>query len=76
MITLFFHTHIGKNFNVNILLHNYHTFELQFPDITNVEYDRRIFRKLKIWIKINACMSLKCSFQVTRVEILMSIRGK
>ena len=47
------HKKLGVKFNTNIFLQNYHICEVQFPDISYVEYDRRVFKGLEIYTTKN-----------------------
>ena len=55
-LSFFIHTNVSVKSTANIFLHEYHIFEVWFPDITCVEYDRIIFKKLKHCITKNVFM--------------------
>ena len=57
------------NFNTNILLKNYHIWEVWLPDKINVEYEKRVFNKLKYWITKRALMSMDYKYEITWMDI-------
>ena len=58
------------NFNAKLVLASYYIFEVRLPDVTDVEYDRRVFKKLKIRITKFSRMYLDYWFEYECVEVV------
>ena len=60
---------LGVKFNTSILLHSYWIYVVQFYDINDAEYYKRLFENMKFWITKNACMTLDYGFEFICLEV-------
>ena len=51
LLSLCLHTYIGNNFNIYVLLKNYHVCEVGFLDVCPFKYNGRVFKQLENRLK-------------------------
>ena len=61
---------LGINFNDNLFLQYYCIRKVILPDLSDVEFDRRVFNMLEFFITKYACMSLDYGFEFTCMKLL------